>query len=194
MEGMKEKKKIKGILRKTWERCKSFGQLKTTLERAPSFSTQNSLPGPPMVKSKSWSSFSVQFHPSSTRMMDRRALGRSRSKKPRMDPVVPQGCFSVYVGPDKQRFVIKVECTGHPLFKMLLEEAELEYGFHSDGPLALPCDVDVFVKVLFEMDADHHPDDIGTPRCGFPRSSSLSYQPLSPCRSASTLVSLNQLV
>ena len=193
---MREKKKIKGILRKTWDRCKSFGQLKTTLERAPSFSTQNSIPGPLMVKSKSWSSFSSQFHPSSyssPRKTERRVLGRSRSKKPRMDPMVPQGCFSVYVGPDKQRFVIKVECTGHPLFKMLLEEAELEYGFHSGGPLVLPCDVDVFIKVLFEMDADRNQDETGTPRCGFPRSSSLSYRPLSPS-AASTLVSLNQLV
>ncbi|CAI9754024.1 unnamed protein product [Fraxinus pennsylvanica] len=66
--------------------------------------------------------------------------------------VAPNGCFSVYVGPEKQRFVIKIEYANHPLFKMLLEDAELEYGFNSEGPLMLPCDVDLFWKVLAEMD------------------------------------------
>ncbi|KAL2515140.1 SAUR-like auxin-responsive protein family [Forsythia ovata] len=66
--------------------------------------------------------------------------------------VAPNGCFSVYVGPEKQRFVIKTEYANHPLFKMLLEDAELEYGFNTEGPLMLPCDVDLFWKVLAEMD------------------------------------------
>ncbi|KAM7269492.1 hypothetical protein ACFE04_024989 [Oxalis oulophora] len=62
------------------------------------------------------------------------------------------GCFSVYVGQDKQRFVIKTEYINHPLFRILLEEAESEYGFISDGPLVLPCKVDLFYKVLFAME------------------------------------------
>ena len=33
--------------------------------------------------------------------------------------IAPKGCFSVYVGPAKQRFVIKAKCANHPLFKML---------------------------------------------------------------------------
>ncbi|KAM7464773.1 hypothetical protein LguiA_032894 [Lonicera macranthoides] len=65
--------------------------------------------------------------------------------------VAPEGCFSVYVGEEKQRFVIKTEYVNHPLFKLLLEEAESEYGYSSEGPLVLPCDVQVFVKVLVEM-------------------------------------------
>ncbi|XP_051115405.1 uncharacterized protein LOC127240650 [Andrographis paniculata] len=68
--------------------------------------------------------------------------------------VAPSGCFCVYVGPEKQRFVIKTELANHPLFRMLLEDAELEYGFTSDGPLLLPCDVDLFYRVLAEMDHD----------------------------------------
>ncbi|TKY64730.1 Auxin-responsive protein SAUR71 [Spatholobus suberectus] len=77
------------------------------------------------------------------------SLDRSNSNK---SSVAPEGCFSVYVGPQMQRFVIKTEYANHPLFKMLLEEAESEYGYNSQGPLALPCDVDIFYKVLMEMD------------------------------------------
>lgn len=66
--------------------------------------------------------------------------------------VAPTGCFTVYVGPEKQRFVMKTEYANHPLFKMLLEDAESEYGFSSEGPLLLPCDVALFCKILAEMD------------------------------------------
>lgn len=66
--------------------------------------------------------------------------------------VAPEGCFWVYVGPQKQRFVIKTEYVNHPLFQILLEEAASEYGYNNEGPLELPCDVDLFVKVLVEMD------------------------------------------
>ncbi|PKI66860.1 hypothetical protein CRG98_012726 [Punica granatum] len=74
----------------------------------------------------------------------------------------PRGCFSVYVGPDKQRFAIKKEFANHPLFKMLLEDAESEYGYKSQGPISLPCDVNLFYRVLAEMDSS---DDINPPGC-----------------------------
>lgn len=67
--------------------------------------------------------------------------------------VTPDGCFAVYVGPEKQKFAIKTECVNHPLFKMLLEDAESEYGFSSEGPILLPCDVGLFYKILAEMDS-----------------------------------------
>ncbi|KAK6118079.1 hypothetical protein DH2020_048166 [Rehmannia glutinosa] len=35
---------------------------------------------------------------------------------------------------------------------MLLEDAELEYGFKSEGPLLIPCDTDLFCEILAEMD------------------------------------------
>ncbi|KAL2347069.1 hypothetical protein Fmac_001069 [Flemingia macrophylla] len=68
--------------------------------------------------------------------------------------MAPQGCFSVHVGPERQRFVVKTKYANHPLFQMLLEEAEEEYGFESDGPIWLPCNVDLFYKVLAEMDGE----------------------------------------
>lgn len=77
---------------------------------------------------------------------------------------VPNGCFSVYVGEEKKRFVMKIEFANHPLFKMLLEDAELEYGFNSEGPLLLPCAVDLFCKVLHEMDCVKEFDDVYRPR------------------------------
>ncbi|KAK8658989.1 hypothetical protein V6N13_029207 [Hibiscus sabdariffa] len=96
--------------------------------------------------------------------------------------VAPEGCFFVYVGPQRQRFVIKTEVANHPLFQMLLEDAELEYGFSNEGPLLLPCDVDLFNRVLSEIDnADADDDPERTPLCSFACSPSRrSYKLLVP--------------
>ncbi|WVZ67594.1 hypothetical protein U9M48_016648 [Paspalum notatum var. saurae] len=67
----------------------------------------------------------------------------------------PPGCFSVYVGPERDRFVVRAECANHPLFRRLLDDAEREYGYAAQGPLALPgCDVDAFLDVLWQMERD----------------------------------------
>ncbi|KAL1541810.1 auxin-responsive protein SAUR50-like [Salvia divinorum] len=82
--------------------------------------------------------------------------------------VAPAGCFTVYVGPEKQRFVIKTEYANHPLFKMLLDDAELEYGYTCDGPLLLPCDVDLFCGILAEIGGDERASGFvhgGGPSC-----------------------------
>ncbi|WOH05168.1 hypothetical protein DCAR_0624582 [Daucus carota subsp. sativus] len=108
---------------------------------------------------------------------------RSFPGKERSEPklkVAPQGCFSVYVGAEKQRFVIKTVCANHPLFKMLLEDAEMEYGFISDGPILLPCDVDLFYKVLAEMDDAESANGSHLSRsksCGFAYGSFGSFSP-----------------
>lgn len=70
-------------------------------------------------------------------------VSRRRSEK---------GCFSVYVGEDKERFKVKTKLVNHPSFKKLLDYAELEYGFACDGPIWLPCDVEMFYKVMQEME------------------------------------------
>lgn len=77
---------------------------------------------------------------------------KSKAKAAKYAQVVPTGCFAVRVGPEMQRFVIKTEYVNHPLFKMLLEDAESEYGFINEGPLMLPCEVNLFCKVLAAMD------------------------------------------
>ena len=86
-------------------------------------------------------------------------------------PSSPPGCFSVYVGPERERFVVRAECANHPLFRRLLDDAEREYGYAAQGPLALPgCDVDAFQDVLWQMenaaDADEEVAAASSPICG----------------------------
>ncbi|KAK8964938.1 hypothetical protein KSP40_PGU012595 [Platanthera guangdongensis] len=47
-------------------------------------------------------------------------------------------------GEEKRRFFVPVEYVNHPLFAGLLKEAEEEYGFVQEGPIAIPCHVEVF--------------------------------------------------
>ncbi|CAL9065128.1 auxin-responsive protein SAUR71-like [Musa acuminata AAA Group] len=94
-----------------------------------------------------------------------------------------EGCFSVYVGPARERFVVRTECLNHPLFKMLLDEAEMEFGYSAAGPLELPCDVDLFQKVLWEVEQDAA--ELYSPRCNFTKAHA-GYLLLSPVRAMIT--------
>ena len=151
MDVVKIKRK-KNVLVRAWERCCSLG---TEGKKSTGTSCEA------LKKSKSW-------HCSTTRSSSLEEDHKGKKKC----QVAPEGCFSVYVGPQRQRFVIKTEFANHPLFKMLLEDAELEYGFSSEGPLLLPCEVDLFYKVLAEMDSG---EEISTPVCSF------VYSPLILC-------------
>ncbi|KAJ0085527.1 hypothetical protein Patl1_09285 [Pistacia atlantica] len=55
---------------------------------------------------------------------------------------------AVCVGSSYRRFVVRATYLNHPFFKKLLVQAEEEYGFTSQGPLAIPCDESVFEEVL----------------------------------------------
>lgn len=102
--------------------------------------------------------------------------------------VAPNGYFSVYVGEEKKRFVIKIEFANHPLFRMLLEDAEVEYGYKSEGPLLLPCEVDLFCKILSEMDCEFDGEYMPRRSCGpfSPMHRCSSYGLLTPSRSLKT--------
>ncbi|XP_038702734.1 auxin-responsive protein SAUR32-like [Tripterygium wilfordii] len=167
---LKRKMKKGNLIVKTWERCKSIGR--------GSKSSSGSIVRAMNTKSKSWPRVDVSSS------FDRDISDRKRSLK--RHQVAPHGCFSVYVGPQKQRFVIKTEYANHPLFKMLLDEAESEYGYTCEGPLSLPCNVDYFCKVLLAMDDDGEDREFRR-GCGFPRSPA-SYLLLSP----SPLIAINQ--
>ncbi|KAK9278029.1 hypothetical protein L1049_027586 [Liquidambar formosana] len=146
----------KNLILKTWERCQSIGSGNM---RSPSAAKPS--------KSKSW-------HYTTAKPAE-----DENSKRKTKCRVAPDGCFSVYVGPEKQRFVIKTEFANHPSFKMLLEDAELEYGYNSEGPITLPCDVDLFIKVLADIESG---DEIHPPAgCGFVKGYG-SFSLLSPCR------------
>ncbi|KAF8018387.1 hypothetical protein BT93_H3314 [Corymbia citriodora subsp. variegata] len=166
------RKPKRGLIFKTWERCKTLGRAgKSSSKARPTH-------GPSLAKkSKSWSG----SWPSLLKEVDVPAPRRGSSVKQRR-PAVPEGCFSVYVGPEKQRFVVRTECANHPLFQMLLEEAESEFGYSSGGPIELPCNVDLFYRVLIEMDCDGDGDGSGRGRrlgCGY---GVTAYQLLSPAR------------
>ncbi|TVU34583.1 hypothetical protein EJB05_16420, partial [Eragrostis curvula] len=103
------------------------------------------------------------------------------------------GCFSVYVGPERERFVVRADRASHPLFRRLLDDAEREYGYSAQGPLALPgCDVDAFLDVLWQMERDGIDDDgddgeiaagTASPICGMrsgSKSRAAGYRMLSP--------------
>nr|GEU45040.1 auxin-responsive protein SAUR32-like [Tanacetum cinerariifolium] len=122
-------KRKKGLIRKTWERCKSFGSKKDNVGDDENGSSR-------IIKQS----------------FLKKIISLSHIELKEVKNVAPMGCFSVYVGPKKKRFVIKTKHASHPLFKELLEEAELEYGYQSDGPIKLPCDVHYFLKVVLEMD------------------------------------------
>lgn len=73
--------------------------------------------------------------------------------------LAPVGCFTVYVGSEKKRFVVKTGHTNNPMFQRLLEEAACEYGFQRDGPILLPCKIDLFSRVMAEIDDCSSDDD-----------------------------------
>ncbi|KAL5706951.1 hypothetical protein ACHQM5_025056 [Ranunculus cassubicifolius] len=127
--GEEIKAKKSSLIHKTWKRCRSFG----------SISGSKNVSATPTSFPRSWPCSPVSLEESIHKMNVR---------------IVREGCFSVYVGPDRQRFVVKTTCINHPLFQMLLEEAEMEYGYNYDGPLVLPCAVDVFYSVLSKMEGD----------------------------------------
>ncbi|XP_078434997.1 auxin-responsive protein SAUR50-like [Wolffia australiana] len=68
--------------------------------------------------------------------------------------VVPEGYLTVCVGSEKEKFLIKMDYVNHSRFKTLLDEAEMEYGYTNDGPLVLPCDINFFQGLLWEIEQD----------------------------------------
>ncbi|WOK94471.1 auxin-responsive protein SAUR71-like [Canna indica] len=107
-----------------------------------------------------------------------RSLGSHRKRQ-----MAPEGCFSVYVGAARERFMVRTECLNHPLFRMLLDEAEMEFGFPAAGPLELPCDVELFQNVLLQVEQDAA-ELQSTPRCNFSKSThaAAGYLLMSPAR------------
>ncbi|XP_028108995.1 auxin-responsive protein SAUR21-like [Camellia sinensis] len=63
-------------------------------------------------------------------------------------PGTPTGHFAVYVGEERQRFVVPTGFLSHPLFKMLLDKAYDEFGFQQRDGLVVPCSVAAFQEVV----------------------------------------------
>ncbi|MBA0683065.1 hypothetical protein Goari_024741 [Gossypium aridum] len=66
---------------------------------------------------------------------------------------VQKGLFAVYVGDEeKKRFVVPISYLKQPLFQVLLNQAEQEFGFdHPLGCLMVPCAEDEFINLTSRM-------------------------------------------
>ncbi|OMO59856.1 Auxin responsive SAUR protein [Corchorus olitorius] len=68
--------------------------------------------------------------------------------------VVPKGHFAIYVGEvdQKKRFVVPISLLNHPSFRILLSQAEEEYGFnHPMGALTIPCSEEAFLDLTASL-------------------------------------------
>uniref|UniRef100_A0A0D9XFG4 Uncharacterized protein n=1 Tax=Leersia perrieri TaxID=77586 RepID=A0A0D9XFG4_9ORYZ len=95
-----------------------------------------------------------------------------------------EGCFSVYVGDLRQRFVVRTVTVNHPLFRPLLEESEEVFGYAAVGPLQLPCDAAVFARVLEQIEEETAAagNMAAAKRCGLATRGQPGYRILVPSR------------
>ncbi|KAG5385821.1 hypothetical protein IGI04_037291 [Brassica rapa subsp. trilocularis] len=72
-----------------------------------------------------------------------------RSKRSIQSKKVPKkGHFAVYVGQSRSRHVIPITLLNHPIFQMMLHEAEKEFGFRQERGITIPCDQNIFLFLL----------------------------------------------
>jgi len=73
----------------------------------------------------------------------------------------PTGFFALYVGEERQRYVVPTRYLSHPLFKMLLEKAYNEFGFSQRNGLVVPCSVPTFEEVVNAIECNNGKFDLG---------------------------------
>nr|DAD41768.1 TPA_asm: hypothetical protein HUJ06_016091 [Nelumbo nucifera] len=59
-----------------------------------------------------------------------------------------KGHFAVYAKEGKRRFVVPLYYLKHPIFRVLLEMAEEEFGSTVRGPLKVPCEEELVDYIL----------------------------------------------
>ncbi|CAF1926987.1 hypothetical protein Bca4012_071055 [Brassica carinata] len=64
---------------------------------------------------------------------------------------VPKGHFVVYVGENRVRYVLHISFLTRPEFKLLLQQAEEEFGFDHDMGLTIPCEEVAFKSIVTSM-------------------------------------------
>ncbi|CAO2824018.1 unnamed protein product [Amaranthus hypochondriacus] len=67
----------------------------------------------------------------------------------------PTGFFAVYVGKERERFVVPTNFLSHPLFKILLEKSYDEFGFEQQNGLIVPCSVSTFQQIVNAVESNH---------------------------------------
>ncbi|CAL1409012.1 unnamed protein product [Linum trigynum] len=77
---------------------------------------------------------------------------------------VKKGWLAVQVGLEEEgynssrRFLIPISYLYHPLLKNLLDKAHEVFGYHAAGPLRLPCSVDDFLHLRWEIEREQTAD------------------------------------
>lgn len=61
---------------------------------------------------------------------------------------IPKGFFELYAGGECKRYVIPLKFLKHQVLQSLLNQAEEEFGYSSQGPIKLPCDTAFFDHLL----------------------------------------------
>lgn len=69
--------------------------------------------------------------------------------------VTPTGFLALYVGEERQRYVVPTSYLCHPLFKMLLEKAYNEFGFAQRNGLVVPCTASTFQEVVNAIECNN---------------------------------------
>ncbi|KAA8518563.1 hypothetical protein F0562_016037 [Nyssa sinensis] len=75
----------------------------------------------------------------------------------------PTGFLAIYVGEERERFVVPTGYLSHPLFKMLLEKAYNEFGFEQRSGLVVPCSVSTFQEVVSAVECCNGKFDFAPP-------------------------------
>lgn len=79
---------------------------------------------------------------------------KTASNNSKQPTTTPRGYLAMYVGEERRRFLVKTELLNHPLFSILLEKAEEEFGFDHKGPLSIPCDIALFEHILWQLESN----------------------------------------
>ncbi|XP_022133168.1 auxin-responsive protein SAUR15 [Momordica charantia] len=73
----------------------------------------------------------------------------------------PTGSFAIYVGDERQRFVVPTSFLSHPLFRMVLDKAYREFGFEQRNALVVPCSVSAFQEIVSAVECCNGRFDFG---------------------------------
>ncbi|KAG6386257.1 hypothetical protein SASPL_155149 [Salvia splendens] len=84
-----------------------------------------------------------------------RSLMRRFSEEPDgLNQHTPPGSVAVYVGLERDRFVVPTRFLNYPVFVALLDQAEEEFGYQPNGAISLPCETGFFRHVINLLEKD----------------------------------------
>nr|XP_004249437.1 auxin-responsive protein SAUR71-like [Solanum lycopersicum] len=74
---------------------------------------------------------------------------------------IPIGNLAIYVGEERERFIVPTSYLSHPLFTILLEKTYNEFGFDQTNGLVVPCSVNAFQEVVNAVECCNGKFDFG---------------------------------